>query len=55
MVGLIEQSNAGAYSASKGGIVAMTNGKAAAFLASSETSFITGVALPVNGAVSLGY
>lgn len=113
MVGLIGQSNAGAYSATKGGIVAMTKGmaldfakddirvncicpgwvhtplvedwfgqqkdpekarayiysvhplnriasseevgKAAAFLASSEASFITGVALPVDGAVSLGY
>ncbi len=113
MVGLIGQSNAGAYSASKGGIVAMTKGmaldfakdgirvncicpgwvetplvedwfnqqpdpqkakeyiysvhplnriasseeigKAAAFLASSEASFITGVAMPVDGAVSLGY
>jgi NAD(P)-dependent dehydrogenase (short-subunit alcohol dehydrogenase family) len=113
MVGLIGQSNAGAYSASKGGIVAMTKGmaldfakdgirvncicpgwvetplvedwfsqqpdpqkakeyiysvhplnriasseeigKAAAFLASTEASFITGVALPVDGAVSLGY
>ena len=30
-------------------------GKAAAFLASSEASFITGVAMPVDGAVSLGY
>jgi NAD(P)-dependent dehydrogenase (short-subunit alcohol dehydrogenase family) len=113
MVGLIGQSNAGAYSATKGGIVAMTKGmsldfakddirvncicpgwvhtplvedwfgqqadpekarqyiysvhplnriatseeigNAAAFLASSEASFITGVALPVDGAVSLGY
>ncbi len=113
MVGLIGQSNAGAYSASKGGIVAMTKGmaldfakdgirvncicpgwvetplvedwfsqqpdpqkakeyiysvhplnriasseeigKAAAFLASSEASFITGIAMPVDGAVSLGY
>ena len=113
MVGLIGQSNAGAYSATKGGIVAMTKGMAldfakdnirvncicpgwvhtplvedwfgqqpdpekarayiysvhplnriasseeigtaAAFLASSEASFITGVALPVDGAVSLGY
>lgn len=113
MVGLIGQSNAGAYSASKGGIVALTKGmsldfakdgirvncicpgwvntplvedwfgqqkdpqkakeyiysvhplnriasseeigNAAAFLASFEASFITGVALPVDGAVSLGY
>jgi NAD(P)-dependent dehydrogenase (short-subunit alcohol dehydrogenase family) len=113
MVGLIGQSNAGAYSASKGGIVAMTKGmaldfavdgirvncicpgwvhtplvedwfsqqndpqkakeyiysvhplkriasseeigKTAAFLASSEASFITGIALPVDGAISLGY
>lgn len=113
MVGLIGQSNAGAYSASKGGIVAMTKGmaldfakdgirvncicpgwvetplvedwfsqqpdpqkakeyiysvhplnriasseeigKAAAFLASPEASFITGIAMPVDGAVSLGY
>ena len=113
MVGLIGQSNAGAYSATKGGIVAMTKGMAldfakdgiranvicpgwvqtplvedwfgqqkdpakareyiysvhplnriataeeigdaAAFLASDEASFITGVALPVDGAVSLGY
>ena len=113
MVGLIGQSNAGAYSATKGGIVAMTKGmaldfakdgiranvicpgwvqtplvedwfgqqkdpvkareyiysvhplnriataeeigNAAAFLASDEASFITGVALPVDGAVSLGY
>jgi len=113
MVGLIGQSNAGAYSATKGGIIAMTKGmaldfakdgirvncicpgwvetplvedwfsqqpdpkkakeyiysvhplnriasseeigKAAAFLASSEASFVTGVALPVDGAVSLGY
>ena len=113
MVGLIGQSNAGAYSASKGGIVAMTKGmaldfakdgirvncicpgwvetplvedwfnqqedpekarqyiysvhplgriaateevgRAALFLASSDASFVTGVALPVDGAVSLGY
>lgn len=113
MVGLIGQSNAGAYSASKGGIVAMTKGMAldfakdgirvncicpgwvetplvddwfsqqpdpqkakeyiysvhplnriascseigrsAVFLASSDASFITGVALPVDGALSLGY
>ena len=113
MVGLIGQSNAGAYSATKGGIVAMTKGmaldfakdgirvncicpgwvhtplvedwfsqqkdpqkareyiysvhplnriasskeigKAAAFLASDEASFVTGIALPVDGAVSLGY
>lgn len=113
MVGLIGQSNAGAYSASKGGIVAMTKGmaldfakdgirincicpgwvetplvedwfnqqkdpqkareyiysvhplgriatieeigQAALFLGCSDASFVTGVALPVDGAVSLGY
>ena len=113
MVGLIGQSNAGAYAASKGGIVAMTKGialdyakygirancicpgwvntplvedwfqqqedpekarqyiysvhplgriatmeevgRAALFLASQDSSFVTGVALPVDGAVSLGY
>ena len=113
MVGLIGQSNAGAYSASKGGIVAMTKGmaldfagdgirvncicpgwvetplvedwfnqqedpkkareyihsvhplgrisapeevgRAALFLASCDASSVTGVALPVDGAVSLGY
>lgn len=113
MVGLIGQSNAGAYSASKGGMVAMTKGmaldfakdgirvncicpgwvetplvedwfnqqedpekareyihsvhplgriatteevgRAALFLASGNASFVTGVALPVDGAVSLGY
>lgn len=113
MVGLIGQSNAGAYSASKGGIVAMTKGmaldyaadgirancicpgwvktplvedwfsqqddpqearqhiygvhplgriasveevgRAALFLASSDSSFVTGIALEVDGAVSLGY
>ena len=113
MVGLIGQSKAGAYSASKGGMVAMTKGmaldfagdgvrvncicpgwvetplvedwfhqqedpekarayihsvhplgriattgevgRAALFLASDNASFITGVAVPVDGAVSLGY
>lgn len=113
MVGLVGQSNACAYSASKGGIVAMTQGmaldfarygirvncvcpgwvetplvedwftqqknpdaarkyiysvhplgristteevaKAVVFLASPDASFITGVALPVDGAVTLGY
>ncbi len=113
MVGLIGQSNAGAYSASKGGIVAITKGmaldyakdgirvncicpgwvetplvddwfgqqedpkkareyiysvhplgriatmeevgRATLFLASADASFVTGVALPVDGAVSLGY
>lgn len=113
MVGLIGQSNAGAYSASKGGIITMTKGmaldyakdgirvncicpgwvetplvedwfnqqkdpqkarayiysvhplgriatieevgRAALFLASSDASFVTGVALPVDGAVTLGY
>jgi len=113
MVGLVGQTNAGAYSASKGGIIAMTKGmaldfakdgirvncicpgwvetplvedwfqqqkdpeaarkyiygahplgriasveevgKAALFLASPDSSFITGVALPVEGALTLGY
>ena len=113
MVGLVGQSRAVAYAASKGGIVAMTQalaldlaphgvrvncicpgwvqtplvedwfnqqpdpeearryiysvhplgriatveevGEAAAFLASEAASFITGVALPVDGAVTLGY
>lgn len=113
MVGLVGQSNAGAYSASKGGQIAMTKGmaldfardgirvnaicpgwvqtplvedwfnqqkdpeaarryiysvhplgriagleeigRAAVFLASDDASFITGVALPVEGAVTLGY
>lgn len=113
MVGLVGQSNAGAYSASKGGQIAMTKGmaldfardgirvnaicpgwvqtplvedwfnqqkdpeaarryiysvhplgriagleeigRAAVFLASNDASFITGVALPVEGAVTLGY
>jgi len=113
MVGLVGQSRAVAYAASKGGIVAMTQalaldlapdgvrvncicpgwvttplvedwfsqqpdpeearryiysihplgriatvedvGEAAAFLASDAASFITGIALPVDGAVTLGY
>ena len=113
MVGLVGQSNAGAYSASKGGIVAMTKGmaldyagdgirvncicpgwvetplvedwfaqqddaekareyiysvhplgriasmeevgRAALFLASADASFVTGIALPIDGAVTLGY
>jgi NAD(P)-dependent dehydrogenase (short-subunit alcohol dehydrogenase family) len=113
MVGLVGQSNAGAYSASKGGQVAMTKGmaldfakdgirvncicpgwvetplvedwfsqqknpdevrkhvysihplgrigtteecgRAALFLATEDSSFITGIALPVDGAVTLGY
>lgn len=113
MVGLVGQSNAGAYSASKGGQVAMTKGmaldfakdgirvncicpgwvetplvedwfsqqknpdevrkyvhsihplgrigtteecgRAALFLATEDSSFITGVALPIDGAVTLGY
>jgi NAD(P)-dependent dehydrogenase (short-subunit alcohol dehydrogenase family) len=113
MVGLVGQSKAGAYSASKGGIVAMTKGmaldfaphgvrvncicpgwvatplvedwfgqqpdpeaarryiysvhpvgriataeevgRAALFLATEDSSFVTGVALPVDGAVTLGY
>lgn len=113
MVGLVGQTNAGAYSASKGGIIAMTKGMAldlapdgirvncvcpgwvstplvedwfgqqkdpeesrshihalhplgrissadevartVLFLASGQASFITGVALPVDGAITLGY
>ncbi len=113
MVGLVGQSRAVAYAASKGGIVTMTRalaldlaphgvrvncicpgwvetplvedwfnqqpdpeearryiysvhplgriatveevGEAAAFLASDAASFITGIALPVDGAVTLGY
>ena len=113
MVGVVGQSRAAAYAASKGGIVAMTKalaldlaphgvrvncicpgwvttplveewfnqqpdpeearrhiysvhplgriatveevGEAAAFLASEAASFITGIALPVDGAVTLGY
>jgi len=113
MVGLVGQSRAAAYSATKGGMVAMTRGMAldyaprgvrvnavcpgwvetplveewfaqqpdpeaarryilsahplgriatveeigrvVAFLASSDASFVTGVALPVDGAVTLGY
>lgn len=113
MVGLVGQSKSGAYSASKGGIVAMTKGmaldfaaqgvrvncicpgwvetplvedwfgqqpdpesarryiysvhpvgriatpeevgRAALFLATEDSSFVTGVALPVDGAVTLGY
>lgn len=113
MVGLVGQTNAGAYAASKGGIIAMTKGmaldlapdgirvncicpgwvqtplvenwfaqqedpeesrrriyalhplgrisspeevaRAVLFLASDHASFITGVALPVDGAVTLGY
>ena len=113
MVGLVGQSRAVAYAASKGGIVAMTQalaldlapdgvrvncicpgwvetplvedwfhqqpdpeearryiysvhplgriatveevGEAAAFLASDAASFITGIALPVDGGVTLGY
>ncbi|MBI2843267.1 MAG: SDR family oxidoreductase [Armatimonadetes bacterium] len=113
MVGVIGQSKAAAYSATKGGIVAMSKGmaldmapygvrvnvvcpgwvqtplvedwfnqqpdpeaarnyiysvhplgriatveevgKAVAFLAGDDASFVTGVALPVDGAVSLGY
>jgi NAD(P)-dependent dehydrogenase (short-subunit alcohol dehydrogenase family) len=30
-------------------------GRAAVFLASDDASFVTGVALPVEGAVTLGY
>jgi NAD(P)-dependent dehydrogenase (short-subunit alcohol dehydrogenase family) len=113
MVGLVGQTNAGAYSASKGGIIAMTKGmaldlapdgirvncicpgwvatplvenwfgqqpdpaearkrifglhplgristpeevgRAALFLATDQSSFVTGIALPVDGAVTLGY
>jgi len=113
MVGVVGQPNAGAYSATKGGQIAMTKGMAidfapdgirvnaicpgwiqtplvedwfsqqddpeasrayihgqhplgrigtteecgavAAFLASDEASFVTGVALPVDGGVTLGY
>ena len=113
MVGLVGQSRAAAYSATKGGMVAMTRGMAldyapqgvrvnavcpgwvqtplveewfaqqpdpeaarqyildahplgriatvrevgqvVAFLASDEASFVTGVALPVDGALTLGY
>ncbi len=113
MVGLVGQTNAGAYAASKGGIIAMTKGmaldlapdgirvncvcpgwvntplvedwfgqqpdpdesrrriyglhplgrissgeevaRAVLFLGSQQASFITGVALPVDGAVTLGY
>ncbi|MCC7496262.1 MAG: SDR family oxidoreductase [Bryobacterales bacterium] len=113
MVGLVGQPNAGAYTASKGGIIAMTKGmaldlaadgirvncvcpgwvatplvddwfsqqkdpeqtrrhiyglhpmgriagaeevaRAVLFLASQQASFITGIALPVDGAVTLGY
>jgi NAD(P)-dependent dehydrogenase (short-subunit alcohol dehydrogenase family) len=113
MVGLVGQRNAGAYSATKGGIIAMTRGmaldfakdgirvncicpgwvetplvedwfsqqkdpqaakeyiyakhplgkiatpeevgNAVVFLCSEESSFVTGVALPVDGGVTLGY
>jgi NAD(P)-dependent dehydrogenase (short-subunit alcohol dehydrogenase family) len=113
MVGLVGQTNAGAYSASKGGIIAMTKGmaldfakdgirvncicpgwvqtplvedwfsqqpdpdaareyifgvhplgriatpeevgRAALFLSSDAAAFVTGVALPVDGALTLGY
>ncbi|MGO8748982.1 MAG: SDR family NAD(P)-dependent oxidoreductase [Thermoguttaceae bacterium] len=113
MVGLVGQSNAGAYSATKGGQIAMTRGmaldfardgirvnaicpgwvetplvedwfnqqpdveaarryiysvhplgriasaeeigRAAVFLAGDDSSFVTGIALPVDGAVTLGY
>ena len=113
MVGLVGQANAGAYSATKGGIIAMTRGmaldfakdgirvncicpgwvetplvedwfgqqadpqaskkyihgrhplgriatpeevgNAVVFLCSEESSFITGVALPVDGGITLGY
>ena len=113
MVGLVGQRNAGAYSATKGGMIAMTRGmaldfakdgirvnclcpgwvqtplvedwfsqqadpqaakeyiygrhplgriaaieevgNAVVFLCSEESSFVTGVALPVDGGVTLGY
>jgi NAD(P)-dependent dehydrogenase (short-subunit alcohol dehydrogenase family) len=113
MVGLVGQSNAGAYSASKGGQIAMTRGmaldfardgirvnaicpgwiasplvedwfsqqadpaaarayiygahplgrigtieecgRAAAFLASAEAAFVTGITLNIDGGVTLGY
>jgi NAD(P)-dependent dehydrogenase (short-subunit alcohol dehydrogenase family) len=113
MVGLVGQRNAGAYSATKGGIIAMSKGmaldfakdgirvncicpgwvetplvedwfsqqadpqaakryvygihplgriatpeevgNAAVFLCSEQSSFVTGVALPLDGAVTLGY
>jgi NAD(P)-dependent dehydrogenase (short-subunit alcohol dehydrogenase family) len=113
MVGLVGQGNSGAYSASKGGIIALTKnmaldfapygirvncicpgwvetplvnawfalqpdesearkyvnsihplgriasaeeiGQVALFLASSQASFVTGVAIPVDGGVTLGY
>jgi NAD(P)-dependent dehydrogenase (short-subunit alcohol dehydrogenase family) len=113
MVGLVGQRNAGAYSATKGGIIAMTRGmaldfakdgirvncicpgwvetplvedwfgqqadpraaktyiygrhplgriatpeevgEAAVFLCSEQSSFVTGVALPLDGGVTLGY
>lgn len=113
MVGLVGQGNAGAYSATKGGIIAMTKGMAldfakdgirvncicpgwietplvedwfsqqkdtkkareyiysvhplgrigtieecgyaALYLVSNESSFVTGIALPIDGGVTLGY
>jgi NAD(P)-dependent dehydrogenase (short-subunit alcohol dehydrogenase family) len=113
MVGLVGQGNSGAYSASKGGIIALTKnmaldfapygirvncicpgwvrtplvdawfamqpdetsarsyvdsihplgriaspeeiGQVALFLASTQASFVTGVAIPVDGGVTLGY